>query len=426
MTPDAGSAVRAERPAPTHSAFADAERGTSRRRALAWVAIVAFVVLVGGAGALLSGVGTWNERDRLDPDSVGPGGTAALVAILREEGVTVTIVRDRAEALRLLGETPSTLVMSDSPILGDVALGELFSAATDVVLIDPQARGVDLLFPGATAAGFAEAETVSPDCSAGPARRAGEIVPGRLLVPAADANTSPVTACYPAGDGYGLLTATDAAGVRSAFDGRELITNENLASDGNAALALNLMGRLQDLVWYVPALADSDIATEPTLGELTPGWVTPAIVLLGASVVAAGLWRGRRFGPLVRERLPVTARATETMAGRGHLYERGRDAVHAADALRLGSLERLRRELGLARGASATEIADTAATVAGIPHGAARRLLIEDQPRNERQLLAVSDGLRAMESAVARSIRGEHRPAPSSDGRPRGGAEKNE
>ena len=409
MTPDARGAAIAEPPAP-HRRAAATERGASRRRALAWIVIVAFVLLVGIAGALLSGLGAWNERDRLDPESVGPGGAAALVTILREHGVTVTVSRDREETLRLLGESPSTLVMSDSPILGDDALGDVFDAATDVVLIDPQARGVGLLFPGGTAAGFAPAETVAPDCAAESARRAGPIMPGRLLLPGESVPASDLATCYPAGAGFGLLIRTDAEGVRSAFDGRDLITNDSLTSDGNAALALNLMGRLPNAVWYVPALSDGDIDAEPTLGELTPGWVTPAIVLLGASAVAAGLWRGRRFGPLVVERLPVTARATETMSGRGRLYERGRDTVHAADALRLGTLERLRRSLALSPGASAVDIADASADLAGLPHAAARRLLIEDEPRTERDLLVVSDGLGALESAVARAISGDGSP----------------
>lgn len=402
--------TRASEPVPVPTApgqrLSDGAPDARRRRALAWTVIAAFLILVGIAAALLSGIGTWNERDRLDPESVGPGGTAALVEILREQGVDVTITRDRDETMRALEQAPATLVVADSPILGDDALQAIFDAATDVVLIDPRARGVEMLFPGATAGGFAPAETVEPDCQTDAAVRAGSVMPGRLLEP----GTSDTVACYPAGDGFGLLTSADEERRNAAFDGLDLITNENLAADGNAALALNLMGRLPNLVWYVPSLTDSDVATEPTLGELTPGWVTPVIVLLSASAVAAAFWRGRRFGPLVFERLPVTARASETMEGRGRLYESGRDALYAADALRLGTLERLRRALALPPAASAIDIADASARLAALPHQDARRLLIEDQPRGERELIALSDGLRALEAAVTRGIRGETRP----------------
>jgi hypothetical protein len=100
------------------------------------------------------------------------------------------------------------------------------------------------------------------------------------------------------------------------------------------------------------------------------------------------------------------------MEGRGRLYERGRDTVHAADSLRLGALERLRRALALPPAAAATQIADASADLAGMSHQAVRRLLIEDEPRDERELLVLSDGLRHLEAAVARGIRGEN-PAPT-------------
>ena len=129
----------------------------------------------------------------------------------------------------------------------------------------------------------------------------------------------------------------------SAVDGRTLFANESLAENGNAALALNLMGRHPRVVWYVPSLTDTDLTGDPTLGELTPPWVSPVIVLLLVAGIAAGVWRGRRFGPLVPERLPVTVRASETTEGRARLYARSRDAVHALDQLRVSALGRLAR-----------------------------------------------------------------------------------
>lgn len=380
-----------------------ARRASGLRRFAVWGAIVIFALVVGIAGALVSGVGDWTERDRLDPESVGPGGTAALVAILRDQGVDVSVARDRDEALRLLEQRPATLVMPDSPLLQDGALRELFDGAGDVVLIDPRSRGVEMLFPGASAGAVAPAGAVASACDIPAADRAGPVVPGRLF----DPGPSGATGCYPVDDQFGLLVDAGGDRVVSAIDGNELVTNERLADDGNAALALNLMGRLPHLVWYVPSLTDSDVASDPTLGELTPGWVTPAIVLLAVAVVTAGIWRGRRFGPLVVERLPVTARATETMEGRGRLYERGRDAVHAADSLRLGALERMRRMLALPPAASAAQIAEAAAELTGTPPAKVRGALFEREPRTEAELLAVSDDLREIEDAVARGIRGD-------------------
>jgi hypothetical protein len=97
------------------------------------------------------------------------------------------------------------------------------------------------------------------------------------------------------------------------------------------------------------------------------------------------------------------------MEGRGRLYERGRDAVHAADSLRLGALERMRRTLALPPAASAAQIAEAAAELTGVPPARVRGVLFEREPRTEAELLAVSDDLREIEDAVTRGIRGDIR-----------------
>lgn len=105
------------------------------RRALGWVLVVALVLIVGAAGLLLA-VPSSAQRDGLDPERPGPGGMQALAQILRQQGVTVDVVRTRAEAERRLDED-TTLVMSDPYTLSDAAVAELTDAAHDVVLTSP-------------------------------------------------------------------------------------------------------------------------------------------------------------------------------------------------------------------------------------------------------------------------------------------------
>lgn len=372
-----------------------------RRRVTTWVVIAVALIGVGIAGSVLGGIGEWTQRDALDPESTGPSGTRALAEILREHGVDVVVVRDRAAADAALAEGTATLAIADAPALSDDALIAVTDAARDVVLLDPRARTLRLLLPGATTHGVGPGSAVDPDCELAEADRAGAITPGAIYLPGAQ-----TVACYPTGGGYGLLvTEQDDARV-VAVDSRALFTNEHLAEGGNAALAANILGRHPTLVWYMPGIGDTDLpAGDPTLGELTPPWVSPVIVLLLVAGIAAGIWRGRRFGPLVAEKLPVTVRAAETTEGRGRLYAQARDALHAADQLRIGTLSRLGRMLGLGPTASAEEIADAAAARTRVDRGAVRSILIDELPHTDAQLVALDQRLRVLEEAVHASVR---------------------
>lgn len=388
---------------PVAGAGTTGARTVRRRRIAAWIVIAAVLVGVGSVGALLAGIGEWSERDVLDPESAGPSGSRALAEILRDRGVQVVVARDRAAAQAVLEQGPATLAMTDAPHLSDEAVREVADLATDVVLVDPRSRTLRLLLPGSAAAGVGTEGAVAPECTLPEAERAGPIAPGAVYEPGAQ-----MQSCYPTGGGHGLLVRETGAGRTTALDGRALFTNEHLDEDGNAALALNLLGGHPTLVWYMPGIAESDLAAgDPTLGELTPPWVSPVIVLLLIAGLAAAIWRGRRFGPLVAERLPVTVRAAETTEGRARLYAHARDAVHAADQLRIGALGRLARLLGLGASASVEEIADAAAARTGIDRGVARRILVDELPHTDAELVALDQRLRALEEAVHTAVRPE-------------------
>lgn len=377
-------------------------RGRGRRVA-GWIAIGVVLVIVGGIGAAMAATGEWTRRAALDPESAGPTGTRALVEILRDHGVEVQVVRDRTAAAGELAKGTATLVLPDTPALSDDGLQKLIDSAEDVVLIDPRSRSLDLMVPGARTAGVAPAETVEPDCALADAVRSGPIEPGTVFRAGGAA-----ASCYPAGDGYALIVGMLGDRRSVVVDGTVLFTNEDLAENGNAALAVNLMGRHPLVVWYQPGAGDTDLTdTDPTLGELTPPWVSPVIVLLLVAGLAAGIWRGRRFGPLVAERLPVTVRASETTEGRARLYAQSRDSLHAADQLRIGALARIGRLLGLGPSASAPEISDAAAARAGIDRGIARRILIDGIPEDDAALVALSLELRHLEDAVHAAVRPE-------------------
>lgn len=374
----------------------------ARRRALwGWAAVCLAIVLVGLAAAPLVGRG-WVDPEPLDPESAGPSGTRALVSILADQGVDVTVSRSRDDALAAL-DSQTTLILPDVSSLSDDALAELAAAAGDIVLAEPRSRTLDLLLPGSDPSGSAGTDELDPACTVPAAERAGSITGGTLATPG-DA----VAGCYPADGAFALLTLEQDGRTISALDGRTVLANDALDQAGNAALALALTGSQPTAVWYMPALADADSSgAPPTLGELTPDWVTPAMVLLMAAALAAAFWRGRRFGPLVVERLPVTVRATETTTGRARLYARARDAGHALDQLRLGAIERLGRMLALPAHSDPAAIADAAARRLQVDRADVHAVLLDDIPRTDRELLELAERLRELEARVHAAVRPE-------------------
>ncbi len=247
-------------------------------------------------------------------------------------------------------------------------------------------------------------ELAAPECDLAEALRSGAVAPGMVF------ESDDATACYPAGAGSGLLVRDDGVRRIAAIDARPLFVNESLAQDGNAALAINLLGRHAVVVWYVPSILDTDLeGGDPSLGELTPPWVSPVLVILLFAGVAAAVWRGRRFGPLVVERLPVTVRANETTQGRGRLYERSRDAAHAAAQLRAAALTRLARRLGLGPAARADQVADAAAARTGLDRRAVHAVLIDDIPHSDADLVGLRARLRDLEEAVHAATRPERK-----------------
>ncbi|OCG73888.1 DUF4350 domain-containing protein [Microbacterium sediminis] len=363
------------------------------RRAWAWVVLVAGVIVIGSLLALIT-VPEWRDKGVLDPEGPGPDGAMALARMLEDQGVDLTVARTRGEAAAAL-TGGATLAIGPTLFLSDAALRDIATSAERTVLLDAGARDAELFF-GATDPAGAAAGAVAPSCDLPAAERAGEVEPGRLF-----ARGDAATACYPGGDGgFGML-AGEADGTDIVLlDAASLFANDRLATGGNAALGLNLLGEDERLVWYVPSMVDIDPADAPdTLGSLTPRWLTPAIVLLLAAVVAAGVWQGRRFGPLVAEDLPVTVRGSETLEGRARLYQRAADPRHAADLLRRGAIARLAKRLALPASATAEEVAAAAALRIG-RHPSRILETLSEQPASDADLVAFGERLRELETAV--------------------------
>ncbi|QYM65573.1 DUF4350 domain-containing protein [Microbacterium sp. Se5.02b] len=386
------------------SAPSTAERRPRRAKTILGWTIVVILVLVVSFVALRVAASPPGGRGALDPEGRDDAGALALAEILRDQGVEVEVHRSRADARDAIDDD-TTLVMANPYTLTDEALEELMEPADRVVFLSTSTHLLSALGIGESAPGTLPA--VAADCSVPEFAKVGTIRADRLFSAEPE-----VKACFGDDEGSAVLVDDRSGTRRVVVEGTRLFGNASLAEDGNAALALALLGQTDRVVWYVPSYADSDIEGESidTLGSLTPPWVTPAILLLMLAGIATAVWRGQRFGPLVAETLPVTVRASETMHGRARLTAKAADAAHAADALRDGARRRMARRLGLALHSGADEVADAASDRLRIPRGTLQALLTGPLPTDDAALIDLARRLDELEAAVeasARTTRGD-------------------
>jgi hypothetical protein len=379
------------------------------RGSLFWIVAVAGVVAVAVIAFFLRGVaGPGGET--LSATNAAPAGSMAVAEVLKRQGVSVvethTLVATRAA---VTSPASTTLLLFDPEGHLDAAnLRQAIALSENVVLVSPGFRQLRDIVPelapaGAAQVGKADA-TLSAGCSLAAATKAGTVAGGgtayRLVGDAEDP-----ALCFGSGkNAYSLIQVQHASTTITVLGLQNALTNEQVAERGNAALALNLLGADQTLVWYLPSSADESSAI-PSIAELTPPWVSAAALLAFCVAIAAAFWRGRRLGPLVIENLPVTVRASETMEGRARLYQRSSARLHALDSLRIGSLDRLGQLCGLPRSASVDDVIAAVAALTAADSRRIRDILVDSIPVNDRDLLRFSDELQRLEQAVADAVK---------------------
>ncbi|MET0695569.1 MAG: DUF4350 domain-containing protein [Propionibacteriaceae bacterium] len=309
-----------------------------RRRPTRWIAAVVLVfVLVVTTVLLLLASARSQQAD--DPRSTRPTGAAALAQLLDDQGVEVRAT-DRVDEAVQRSTVGSTLVVANAERLSDADAARLLAAPHDrLVLLRPttfalRAFGLDVTTSSPNDG------TVLPVCRNPDAQRAGSIVVDDMRAAYRAAGAAEL-ACYPTGDGYALLRVRAGGRLVDLVAGG--LSNATLAEEGNAAFATALLGTQADVVWLMTPRADAPDDTTPTL---LPAWWQMAVVQAFLALVAVGIWRGRRLGPILVEPLPVTVRASETVEGHGRLYFRLGARERAAEALRTAARERLSRSFG--------------------------------------------------------------------------------
>lgn len=379
-------------------------RSAQRWRRARWP--LALLALVVGAGVLSALPEPRTSTLTLAPDNPGDLGARAAAQILGREGVDVRYVRHVADVRTLAGPGSTVLVVGDY-LLTDEQVDVLDATGADLVLADA-GWALGVLSPSLATSGAAPAvaEARAAECEDPDAVAAGTITAGGGLL----ATGPGAVVCFPAPG-----TGTDQGGAYAVAesDGRRIVgladmaplTNQHLAEQGNAALVLRALGRHERLVWYIPSLDDTGAGgeQEPSSGQLLPPVVPVLALQLLLVLVVTALWRGRRLGRLVTERLPVVVRASETTRGRGRLYRRGRSYGHAAAALRAGTAARSAARLGLPGSAGAPLVIDAIARAAGRRPADVEALLYGPPPTDDRGLTQLARDLDHLESEVHRT-----------------------
>lgn len=396
--------MTAEATLPATSASPTARQVWTRTRGI----LLALVLLLAAAVAIAA-LRSGDQHGRLDPRSADPYGSRAVAALLADHGVSTRVVTNLGQARSAAG--PDTTLLVAVPDLLTSDQQSRLRAATTVsggrtVLVAPDVPSVGGLAPGVTAdpaPGFDT--TLSPGCSLPAARRAGTAELGdgirySTTVPNADS-------CYPS-DGLPTLLRIPQTGSGDTvvLGSPGILYNNRLDQQGNASLALQLLGSRPHLVWYLPSLTDD---SAPGTGDrsffdlLPSGWLWGALQLFVAAALAA-FWRARRLGPLVPENLPVAIRASETAEGRARLYRKVNARDRAAAALRATTRTRLAPLVGIPVTQAHTPETLLPALSAHLHSDgqSLHDLLFGPPPGDDAALVSLADRLDALEREVRR------------------------
>ncbi len=370
-----------------------------RWRAGRWVvlgllAITAFAVLTAWLSAPRLG-------GRMDPEATSPAGARALVTLLRDRGVEVIVAASVDDVERAARPDSLLLVAETANTRGQDLLNRLAAVPGDRLVVEPTVRSREVLAPGLTLSRDGQPDR-QPDCPLREANRAGPAqIEGSDIYERTD--DGPLTRCY----GGALVRYTSDGRTVTVAGTAEFMTNGALLKEGNAALAMNLAGDRARLIWYAPQRPQGDRSADATVAELIPDaffWVVVQLCLVTALLA---LWKGRRLGPLVAEKLPVVVRASETVEGRARLYRSRRARDQAAAALRTATLQRVIPRLGL--GSNPSENAVVAAvgppirTRYGVDEPTVHRILFGPPPDTDSDLFGLAQALDDIERQVSQS-----------------------
>lgn len=353
------------------------------------------VAIVVAAGTALIAAGQQAPAPRyLSPGSVAPDGTHALADVLAELGRHVQ-TQTSVPAAVAAGTAGTTLVITSPASLSPADIRALAGVPADVLLVGPDPAALAALAPGILLTGPPRPVIVTqPDCTVRAAVLAGAVDAGgeNMVVFSPEGTTQQ---CYPSASGSTLVQTLVRGRLVTVLGAADLLTNADLARQGNAALAINLLPTRR-IIWLIPSPVPTVIArprdTRSFFG-LVPLAAYLVAAQLGFALLLAVGWRSRRLGPLVAERLPVVVHAAETVVGHGQLYRSRHARDRAACALRTVLEVRICQAVGLPAGSTPDSVVTAVAQRSAAGAERIRDLLYGPAPRTDAALAALARDL---------------------------------
>jgi len=369
-----------------------------------WLIGIGLVVILVATIAATSKPSDYRE---LSIGNYTDGGARAVAQILGDQGVTVRQF-DALARVFVADPATTTLVIAGADFLTSAQVESIAAYEGDVLFIGASDEVLSALDPGLGAAYDFLPEPVEAACDDPDAVAAGE----SRLEWSAIAPTGPTDAelCFKGrSDAYGMAVIETPSGTRTVVANPAVYQNGSLTAHGNAALALRTAGHHENVAWYLASWTDPTLLGtpgQPPSFDVTPDFLPPgfgtALYALGLAALVAALWKGRRFGPLAVEPLPVVVRASEATRGRARLYRRARAYGRATAALRAASARRVGSRLGVPRSTSREGMVAAIERATGRSPQDVARILYGPPPTSEAEMMSIVDQLDALEGEVHR------------------------
>ena len=357
------------------------------------IIIVMFVLLLAVAGSILPKSG-YNNAPVGIRNKEGDG-ARALAQVLSNRGISVRDVN--AQQAASVDENTTLVVIFPSRMSSEVT--KAVETRTNVVYVgleEEYGSHAPYLQGLRAEREYGKSSTwMTPGCSSEIAARARELTSTKYVLSGSSAGWE---LCFTTnGEDFAYAERAEQGRFRAIIPDSVRVRNRAIVDRGNAALAINAIGRTPKVAWHVASYYNAldDKQVTPTESP----YVAPAFLMTIGAVLLAAVAMGRRLGPLTPERLPVEVPAAETLVGKARLMRSQRSYEHAASALRSASASSIASVLGVAHTADRQVLID-ALVQRGLPPSRFLTLLWGPPPRNEAALVTLANDLDALEKEI--------------------------